>query len=145
MNVEPSAVAEDGDREVGLVVPRAQVPRGEAVLDAQARLGHAPVEPGQRQLPVDVEAGDHEPVGYHVGRHPSQHVALGVGRHEDQHIAGEHGGVERLGLTERRQVELGEVGDEPAGAEIEAQDRAIAEKSGMPPLSIKTLKRSGGK
>jgi hypothetical protein len=36
-------------------------------------------------------------------------------------------------------------GDEPARAEIEAQDRAIAEKSGMPPLSIKALKRSGGK
>jgi hypothetical protein len=33
-------------------------------------------------------------------------------------------------------------GDEPAKAEIEAQDRAIAEKSGMPPLSIKTIKRS---
>jgi hypothetical protein len=33
-------------------------------------------------------------------------------------------------------------GDEPAKAEIEAQDRAIAEKSGMPPLSIKSLKRS---
>ncbi len=36
-------------------------------------------------------------------------------------------------------------GDEPARAEIEAQDRAIAEKSGMPPLSIKSLKRSGAK
>ena len=36
-------------------------------------------------------------------------------------------------------------GDEPARAEIEAQDRAIAEKSGLPPLSIKTLKRSGAK
>lgn len=34
-------------------------------------------------------------------------------------------------------------GDDPARAEIEAQDRAIAEKSGMPPLEIKTLKRSG--
>jgi hypothetical protein len=33
-------------------------------------------------------------------------------------------------------------GDDPAKAEIEAQDRAIAEKSGMPPLSIKSLKRS---
>ena len=33
-------------------------------------------------------------------------------------------------------------GDEPAKAEIQAQDRAIAEKSGMPPLSIKTIKRS---
>jgi hypothetical protein len=33
-------------------------------------------------------------------------------------------------------------GDEPAKAEIQAQDRAIAEKSGMPPLSIKSLKRS---
>jgi hypothetical protein len=36
-------------------------------------------------------------------------------------------------------------GDEPARAEIQAQDRAIAEKSGMPPLSIKSLKRSGAK
>jgi hypothetical protein len=36
-------------------------------------------------------------------------------------------------------------GDEPARAEIEAQDRAIAEKSGMPPLNIKSIKRSGAK
>ena len=36
-------------------------------------------------------------------------------------------------------------GDEPARAEIEAQDRAIAEKSRMPPLAIKSIKRSGGK
>ena len=36
-------------------------------------------------------------------------------------------------------------GDEPARAEIEAQDRAIAERSGLPPLSIKTLRRSGPK
>ena len=36
-------------------------------------------------------------------------------------------------------------GDEPAKAEIEAQDRAIAEKSRMPPLAIKSIKRSGSK
>ncbi|MBL8597993.1 MAG: hypothetical protein J0I48_13605 [Devosia sp.] len=36
-------------------------------------------------------------------------------------------------------------GDEPARAEIEAQDKAIAEKSRMPPLAIKSLKRSGAK
>jgi hypothetical protein len=36
-------------------------------------------------------------------------------------------------------------GDEPAREEIEAQDRAIAEKSGMPPLAIKSLKRVGAK
>jgi hypothetical protein len=33
--------------------------------------------------------------------------------------------------------------DEPAKTFIMEQDQAIAEKSGMPPLSIKTLKRSG--
>ncbi len=33
-------------------------------------------------------------------------------------------------------------GDKPAEAEIEAQDRAIAGRSGLPPLAIKTLKRS---
>ncbi|RUT35020.1 hypothetical protein EMQ25_03440 [Arsenicitalea aurantiaca] len=36
-------------------------------------------------------------------------------------------------------------GDEPARAEIEAQDRAISEKSGLPPLAIKSIRRSGGK
>ena len=36
-------------------------------------------------------------------------------------------------------------GDAPARAEIEAQDRAIAEKSRVPPLAIKTIKRSGSK
>lgn len=36
-------------------------------------------------------------------------------------------------------------GDKPAQAEIEAQDRAIAEKSRLPPLAIKSLKRSGSK
>ena len=36
-------------------------------------------------------------------------------------------------------------GDEPARAAIMEQDRQIAEKSGMPPLAIKTIKRSGKK
>ena len=36
-------------------------------------------------------------------------------------------------------------GDDPARTEIEAQDRAIAEKSGLPPLAIKSLKRSDAK
>jgi hypothetical protein len=36
-------------------------------------------------------------------------------------------------------------GDEPARGYIEGQDRQIAEKSGVPPLAIKTLKRSRGK
>ncbi len=46
-----------------------------------------------------------------------------------------------------RKVEAGLLGgldgDEPARAAIEAQDLAISEKSGMPPLAIKSLKRSG--
>jgi hypothetical protein len=36
-------------------------------------------------------------------------------------------------------------GDTPARAAIEEQDRAIAERSGMPPLRIKAIKRSGKK
>lgn len=36
-------------------------------------------------------------------------------------------------------------GDEPARTEIEAQDRAIAEKSGLPPMPIKSIKRAGAK
>ncbi len=34
-------------------------------------------------------------------------------------------------------------GDEPARAVIEEQDREIAEKSGQPPLRIKSLQRAG--
>jgi hypothetical protein len=36
-------------------------------------------------------------------------------------------------------------GDEPARVVIEQQDREIAEKSGLPPLRIKSLQRVGGK
>lgn len=36
-------------------------------------------------------------------------------------------------------------GDEPARTAIMEQDRAIAEKSGLPPLAIKTIRRSGAK
>ena len=36
-------------------------------------------------------------------------------------------------------------GDAPAKAEIEAQDRAIAEKSRLPPLAIKSITRSSAK
>jgi hypothetical protein len=34
-------------------------------------------------------------------------------------------------------------GDDPARTSIMEQDRAIAEKSGMPPLAIKSITRSG--
>src|SRR5262249_22664875 len=36
-------------------------------------------------------------------------------------------------------------GDAPARTVIEEQDRAIAEKSGIPPTPIKSVRRSGGK
>jgi hypothetical protein len=36
-------------------------------------------------------------------------------------------------------------GDAPARAFIEEQDRAIAEKSGLPVMPIKTIRRSGSK
>jgi hypothetical protein len=36
-------------------------------------------------------------------------------------------------------------GDEPAREAIMEQDRAISEKSGLPPLAIKSIKRSGTK
>ena len=36
-------------------------------------------------------------------------------------------------------------GDAPARAAIEEQDRLIAEKSGNPPVAIKTIRRSGAK
>jgi hypothetical protein len=36
-------------------------------------------------------------------------------------------------------------GDAPARTVIEEQDRTIAEKSGQPPVTIKTIKRVGAK
>ena len=50
------------------------------------------------------------------------------------------------GRASNRKVPGSEVGgldgDEPARAYIEAQDRQIAERSGIPPRSIKSLVRS---
>ena len=42
-------------------------------------------------------------------------------------------------------VVTGLEGDEAARAVIEEQDRTISERSGMPPLAIKSLRRSKGK
>jgi hypothetical protein len=36
-------------------------------------------------------------------------------------------------------------GDEPARTAIMEQDRSISERSGLPPLPIKTIRRSNGK
>lgn len=36
-------------------------------------------------------------------------------------------------------------GEDAVRAELESQDRTISEKSGLPPMKIKTLKRSGKK
>jgi hypothetical protein len=36
-------------------------------------------------------------------------------------------------------------GDDPARTVIEEQDRVIAEKSGKPPLAVKSIRRSRGK
>ena len=36
-------------------------------------------------------------------------------------------------------------GDEPARAAIEEQDREISERSGLPPLRIKAVRRAGAK
>jgi hypothetical protein len=54
-------------------------------------------------------------------------------------------GTQRSNRKVSAEVLGGLDGDEPARAEIEAQDRAIAEKSRLPPLAIKSIKRSGSK
>ena len=55
--------AEDRHGEVGVGVPGAQVPRGEAVLDAQAGIDDRLIEVGEGEVAVRVEAGDDEAVG----------------------------------------------------------------------------------
>lgn len=54
-------------------------------------------------------------------------------------------GSQRSNRRVPRDILGGLDGDAPAKTLIEEQDREIAEKSGMPPLAIKTLRRSGGK
>jgi hypothetical protein len=44
-----------------------------------------------------------------------------------------------------REILDGLDGDAPARSAIEELDRLIAEKSGSPPLAIKSIRRSGGK
>jgi hypothetical protein len=54
-------------------------------------------------------------------------------------------GTQRSNRKVAAEVLGGLDGDEPARAAIMDQDRAISEKSGLPPLSIKSIRRSGSK
>jgi hypothetical protein len=54
-------------------------------------------------------------------------------------------GTQRSNRKVPGEVLSGLDGDAPARAFIEEQDRAIAEKSGLPVMPIKTIKRSGSK
>ena len=54
-------------------------------------------------------------------------------------------GSQRSNRRVPRDILGGLDGDEPARTVIEEQDRLIAEKSGKPPLAIKSLRRSAGK
>lgn len=51
-------------------------------------------------------------------------------------------GSQRSNRRVAREVVDGLDGDEPARAVLEAQDQAIAEQSGRPPLAIKSVRRS---
>ena len=90
----------------------------EAVLEAQAGLADALVESLERELTVGVEARDDEAGGHDVGGDAAQHVGLRPRGEEDHDVAGQHRAGEGLGLAHRRQVEVGEVGGEPAGAGV---------------------------
>ena len=64
---------------------------------------------------IGLETGDGEAIGHEVRLKPSEDLSFGLGGDERQHIAGDNGGIERLGLSDRREVERGEVGDDPVG------------------------------
>lgn len=51
-------------------------------------------------------------------------------------------GAQRSNRRVPREALDGLDGDDPARAIIEAQDREIAERSGLPPVPIKSVKRS---
>ena len=113
-----SDVSEDGDGEVGAVVPRPQVPGREAMLDAETGLDDTRIETVEGELRTRPEPGEDETLGHDMGGDPAQHVRLGARRQEDHHVSGQQRGGERLGLAHRRQVELGEVGDQPSGPRV---------------------------
>ncbi len=52
-------------------------------------------------------------------------------------------GSQRSNRRVPNELVAGHEGEKAAKAFIEQQDREIAEKSGMPPLSIKSVRRSG--
>jgi hypothetical protein len=54
-------------------------------------------------------------------------------------------GTQRSNRRVPREILGGLDGDAPARAVIEEQDRLIAEKSGQPPLTVKSIRRSGAK
>jgi hypothetical protein len=54
-------------------------------------------------------------------------------------------GTQRSNRRVPRDILGGLDGDAPARAVIEEQDRMIAEKSGQPPLAVKSIRRSAAK
>ena len=70
----------------------------------------------KRELAVAVESRHDEAGGLDVGGDAAQHVRLGPRGEEHHDVAGQHRAGERLGLAHRRQVEVGQVGGQPARA-----------------------------
>jgi hypothetical protein len=54
-------------------------------------------------------------------------------------------GTQRSNRRVPREILGGLDGDAPARAVIEEQDRLVAEKSGQPPPTVKSIRRSGAK
>ena len=83
------------------------------MLQAQPGGDRVGVERCQRVAALGAETHRQHAVRAQVPGDPTQHLRLGADGDEREDVAGEHCGVERLDLAERRKVQFGKVGDEP--------------------------------
>ena len=88
-------MTQDGHHEVRRGLPGPQVPRREAMLDAQSAHLDRGVEGGKRQLPVGVKPRDHETLRRQMRRESLQHKRFGPRCQEDHDIPRDQDGIEQ--------------------------------------------------
>ena len=88
------------------------------MFQGEPRSSEVGVESLQRVPTRRAEADDGKSVGDQMGRNPSEHLRLGPRRHEGQDVSGKNGGIERLRNASGRQIELGQIGDDPARSPV---------------------------
>src|SRR5690242_8870006 len=104
----------DRDEEVGVFGERSQIPGGQQQVGGEPSLGRIVKKVGEVVAATGAEADHRSTLARQVGTQSTQYLHAGARGKKRHDMAGGQNHVERLGDAPGRQVELGEVSDEPA-------------------------------